>query len=116
MKKLRRFSPNDDDEIVDEEISIGDYVLTGGEVPAMAMIDSVSRLVPGVLHNTDSAPTDSFENNLLEFPQYTKPYDFMGMKVPDVLLSGNHKEINEWRKNESLKRTKERRSDLLLKK
>ena len=72
---------------MDEEISIGDYVLTGGEVPAMAIIDSVSRLVPGVLHNTDSAPTDSFENNLLEFPQYTKPYDFMGMKVPDILLS-----------------------------
>ena len=98
---------------VDMEISIGDYVLTGGEIPAMAIIDSVSRLVPGVLHNEESAPTDSFENDLLEFPQYTKPYDFMGMKVPDVLLSGNHKEIDKFRKEEALKRTKERRPDLL---
>ena len=98
---------------VDMEISIGDYVLTGGEIPAMAIIDSVSRLIPGVLHNEESAPTDSFENDLLEFPQYTKPYDFMGMKVPDILLSGNHQEIDKWRKNESLQRTKQRRSDLL---
>ena len=99
--------------LVDEEISIGDYILTGGEVPAMAIIDSVSRLIPGVLHNLESAPTDSFENDLLEFPQYTKPYEFMGMKVPDVLLSGNHKEIENFRKEESLKRTRERRGDLL---
>lgn len=98
---------------VDMEISIGDYVLTGGEIPAMAIVDSVSRLVPGVLHNDESAPTDSFENDLLEFPQYTKPYDFMGMKVPDILLSGNHQEIDKWRKNESINRTKERRKDLL---
>ena len=101
---------------VDMEISIGDYVLTGGEIPAMAIIDSVSRLIPGVLHNEESAPTDSFENDLLEFPQYTKPYDFMGMKVPDILLSGNHQEIDKWRKNESINRTKERRKDLLDKK
>ena len=98
---------------VDMEISIGDYVLTGGEIPAMAIIDSVSRLVPGVLHNEESAPTDSFENDLLEFPQYTKPYDFMGMKVPDVLLSGNHQEIDKYRLEESKKRTKERRPDLI---
>ena len=95
------------------EISIGDYVLTGGEIPAMAIIDSVSRLVPGVLHNEESAPTDSFENDLLEFPQYTKPYDFMGMKVPDILLSGNHQEIDKYRLEESKKRTKERRPDLI---
>ncbi len=98
---------------VDMEISIGDYVLTGGEIPAMAIIDSVSRLVPGVLHNEESAPTDSFENDLLEFPQYTKPYDFMGMKVPDILLSGNHQEIDKYRLEESKKRTKERRPDLI---
>ena len=98
---------------VDMEISIGDYVLTGGEIPAMAIIDSVSRLVPGVLHNEESAPTDSFENDLLEFPQYTKPYDFMGMKVPDILLSGNHQEIDKYRFEESKKRTKERRPDLI---
>ena len=101
---------------VDDEISIGDYILTGGEIPAMALIDSISRLVPGVLHNDESAPTDSFENNLLECPQYTKPFDFMGMTVPEVLVSGNHKEIDKWRKEESLKRTKERRNDLLDKK
>jgi len=101
---------------VDEEISIGDYVLTGGEIPAMAIIDSVSRLIPGVLHNDDSAPTDSFENNLLEFPQYTKPFDFMGQTVPDVLVSGNHQEIDKWRLNESIKRTKLKRNDLLDKK
>ena len=98
---------------VDEEISIGDYILTGGEIPAMAIIDSVSRLIPGVLHNDDSAPTDSFENGLLECPQYTKPYDFMGMLVPDVLVSGNHQEIDKWRKEEAIKRTRTRRKDLL---
>ncbi|MCB9498545.1 MAG: tRNA (guanosine(37)-N1)-methyltransferase TrmD [Bacillales bacterium] len=97
----------------DMELSIGDYVLTGGEIAAMAIIDSVSRLIPGVLHNDMSAPTDTFENNLIEFPQYTKPYDFMGMKVPDVLISGNHQEIDKWRQAESLKKTKEKRPDLL---
>ena len=98
---------------VDLELSIGDYILTGGEIPAMAIVDSVSRLIPGVLHNDLSAPTDSFEDGLLEYPEYTKPYDFMGMKVPDVLLSGNHKEIEKFRKEEALKRTKERRPDLI---
>ena len=98
---------------VDEEISVGDYILTGGEIPAMAIIDSVSRLIPGVLHNEDSAPTDSFENGLLECPQYTKPYDFMGMLVPDVLVSGNHQEIDKWRQKEALRRTKLRRKDLI---
>lgn len=103
-------------DFVDEEISVGDFVLTGGEIPAMAIIDSVSRMVDGVLHNGESAPTDSFENDLLECPQYTKPYDFMGKLVPSVLLSGNHKEIEKWRKEEAIKRTKERRPDLLEKK
>lgn len=100
---------------VDDEISVGDYVLTGGEIPAMAIIDSVSRLIPGVLHNEESAPTDSFENNLLEFPQYTKPADFMGMKVPEVLISGDHAKIDQWRKEQQMKRTVERRPDLLKK-
>ena len=101
---------------VNLELSVGDYVLTGGEIPAMAVIDSVSRLIPGVLHNEESAPTDTFENNLIEFPQYTKPYDFMGMTVPEVLVSGNHQEIDKWRYEQSIKRTKDRRPDLLLKK
>lgn len=100
---------------VDDEISVGDYVLTGGEIPAMAIIDSISRLIPGVLHNEESAPTDSFENNLLEFPQYTKPADFMGMKVPEVLISGDHAKIDQWRKEQQMKRTVERRPDLLKK-
>ena len=100
---------------VDDEISVGDYVLTGGEIPAMAIIDSISRLIPGVLHNEESAPTDSFENNLLEFPQYTKPADFMGMKVPEVLISGDHAKIDEWRREQQMKRTVERRPDLLKK-
>ena len=98
---------------VDEEISIGDYVLTGGEIPAMAIIDSVSRLIPGVLHNDESAPTDSFEDDLLECPQYTKPYDFKGMLVPDILISGNHQEIDKWRKDQALLRTRQRRKDLI---
>lgn len=98
---------------VDTEISVGDYVLTGGEIPAMAIIDSVSRLIPSVLHNGESAPTDSFENDLLEYPQYTKPYDFMGLKVPDILLSGDHKKIDEWRIAKSREKTEERRPDLL---
>src|SRR5574344_1556603 len=85
---------------VDLEISIGDYVLTGGEIPAMAIIDSVSRLIPGVLHNEESAPTDTFEDDLIEFPQYTKPFDFKGMTVPEVLISGDHEEIKKWRKAE----------------
>lgn len=99
--------------IVDDEISIGDYVLTGGELAAMVVIDSIVRLVPGVLGNENSPIFDSFSSGLLEHPHYTRPADFRGMKVPDVLLSGNHKAIAEWRQKESLRRTKERRPDLL---
>ncbi len=97
---------------VDMEISIGDYVLTGGEIPAMAVCDSVIRLLDGVIKE-DSYLEDSFTENLLDYPTYTKPYDFRGMKVPDVLISGNHQKIDEYRKEESLKRTQERRPDLL---
>ena len=101
------------DKIVDEEISIGDYVLTGGEVPAMVIVDAVTRLIPGVIRE-ESHLADSFnDKHLLDYPTYTKPYDFRGMKVPDVLLSGNHKKIDEYRYEESLKKTKERRPDLL---
>ena len=103
------------DKIVDEEISIGDYVLTGGELPAMVLIDSVSRYVEGVLSN-DSIKEESFSKNLLEYPQYTRPEVFEGMKVPEVLLSGNHKKIDEWRKEQSLEVTKNKRPDLLLNK
>ena len=97
---------------VDLEISIGDYILTGGEIPAMAITDSVVRLIDGVIRK-DSYVDDSFTNNLLDYPTYTKPYDFRGMLVPDVLLSGNHKKIEDYRKSEQIKRTKERRPDLL---
>ncbi len=100
--------------IVDLEISIGDYVLTGGELPSMVITDSIVRLVDGVIEES-SHINDSFniETNLLDYPTYTKPREFMGMKVPEVLLNGNHKEIEEYRKNESIKKTRERRSDLL---
>ena len=98
---------------VDEEISIGDYVLTGGELPAMAMIDCISRLVPGVLNNDASAEIESFHDNLLEYPQYTRPEIYEGMRVPEVLLSGHHKNIETWRRQQSIKRTLERRPDLL---
>lgn len=99
--------------LVTEEISIGDFVLTGGELAAMVVIDSVVRLLPGVLGNQDSHEKDSFSTGLLEHPHYTRPAEFRGMKVPDVLLSGNHKHIEEWRKKESLRRTYKRRPDLL---
>jgi len=99
--------------LVTDEISIGDYVLTGGELGAMVVIDSVVRLLPGVLGNENSAPQDSFSTGLLEHPHYTRPADFRGMKVPDVLLSGNHAKIEAWRKAESLRRTYHRRRDLL---
>ncbi|MCM3759425.1 tRNA (guanosine(37)-N1)-methyltransferase TrmD [Alkalihalobacillus oceani] len=99
--------------LVTDEISIGDYVLTGGELGAMVLIDSVARLLPGVLGNEESAVTDSFSTGLLEHPHYTRPADFRGMKVPDVLLSGHHKNIEEWREKEALRRTWERRPDLL---
>ena len=100
------------DKIVDEEISIGDYVLTGGELPAMVLIDSVSRYVEGVL-SKDSIKEESFSNNLLEYPQYTRPEIFEGIKVPEILLSGNHKEIEKWRNEKSLETTKNKRPDLL---
>lgn len=98
--------------LVTDEISIGDYVLTGGELGAMVVADSVVRLLPGVLGNDDSAVQDSFSSGLLEHPHYTRPADFRGMKVPDVLTSGNHRHIDEWRREQSLKRTWERRPDL----
>ena len=96
-----------------EEVSIGDYVLTGGEIPAMAILDGVIRLLPGVLGNEDSLSTESFDLDLLEYPQYTRPAEFRGMKVPEVLLSGNHQEIERWRGEQALKRTRARRADLL---
>lgn len=98
--------------IVTDPVSIGDYVLTGGELPAMVMIDTISRLVPGVLNNGDSAEFETFHDNLLEYPQYTRPEVFMDKKVPDVLLSGHHKNIEKWRLEQSVKRTKEFRPDL----
>lgn len=101
------------DKLITKEISIGDYVLSGGELPAMVLIDSVVRLVPGVLGNSESALEDSFQNGLLEPPYYTKPADFRGMKVPEVLLSGNHKEINHWREEQAILKTKKRRPDLI---
>jgi len=101
--------------IVDEEISIGDYVLTGGEFAAMVIIDAVSRLLPGVLGNEISAKDDSFSNPILEYPQYTRPPEFRGYEVPKVLLSGNHSAISLWRRKEALKRTSMRRPDLLAK-
>ena len=102
------------DKIVDEEISIGDYVLTGGEIPAMVLIDSVSRYIEGVLKE-DSIKEESFSNGLLEYPQYTRPEIFEGEKVPEILLSGHHEKINEWRKQKSLEITKQKRPDLLKK-
>ncbi|MFJ7730460.1 tRNA (guanosine(37)-N1)-methyltransferase TrmD [Lysinibacillus sp. NPDC097231] len=99
--------------LVTDEISIGDFVLTGGELGAMTVIDSVVRLLPGVLGQEDSHIQDSFSTGLLEHPHYTRPSEFRGMKVPDVLLSGNHAKIEQWREEESLKRTFERRPDLL---
>lgn len=99
--------------LVTDEVSIGDYILTGGEIGAMAMMDSVIRLLPGALGNADSAVTDSFSTGLLEHPHYTRPAQFRDMDVPEVLLNGNHKLIEEWRERESLRRTWERRPDLL---
>ncbi len=100
------------EEIVDEEISIGDYVLTGGELPAMVLIDCVSRLIPGVLSTEGSFSDESHFNGLLEYPQYTRPADYNGNKVPDVLLSGHHANIEKWRMQQSLDRTREKRPDL----
>ena len=98
--------------IVTDYVSIGDYVLTGGELAAMVVIDAVSRLVPGVLHNDESAVTESFENGLLEYPQYTRPEVYNGMAVPEVLLSGHHGNVDKWRLEQSLIRTKKYRPDL----
>ncbi|GAW64642.1 tRNA (guanine-N(1)-)-methyltransferase [Ligilactobacillus acidipiscis DSM 15836] len=99
--------------LVTDEFSIGDFVLTGGELGAMVMIDATVRLLPEVLGNSASAPDDSFSSGLLEYPQYTRPADFRGLKVPDVLLSGNHQKIAEWRQKEALYKTYQRRPDLL---
>lgn len=96
-----------------EEVSIGDYVLTGGELPAAVIIDGVTRLVPGVLGNEGSLHRESFDDDLLDYPQYTRPAEFRGMRVPEVLLSGNHAEIERWRREQALRRTRERRADLL---
>ncbi|MDY3775158.1 MAG: tRNA (guanosine(37)-N1)-methyltransferase TrmD [Eubacterium sp.] len=100
------------EEIVTDYVSIGDYVLTGGELPAMVMIDTISRLVPGVLHNQDSAETESFSDGLLEYPQYTRPETYHEKKVPEVLLSGHHKNIEAWRVEKAIERTKTFRPDL----
>jgi len=98
--------------IVDEEISIGDYILNGGETAAMVLIEGLIRLIPGVLHSIDSVKNESFEDNLLEYPQYTRPEVFLGEKVPEILIGGNHKEIINWRKMKALEVTKKRRPDL----
>ncbi|MBI5144093.1 MAG: tRNA (guanosine(37)-N1)-methyltransferase TrmD [Candidatus Omnitrophica bacterium] len=99
--------------LVDDEISIGDYILTCGEIPALVLIDSITRLIPGVLGGGDSLKSESFEKGLLEYPQYTRPADFNGMKVPQTLLSGDHRKIEIWRREEAVKRTRERRPDLI---
>ena len=101
------------DEIVDEEISIGDYVLTGGELPALVLADSIARMLPGVLANEDAFTLESHYSGLLEYPQYTRPYEWHGEKVPDVLISGHHANIQKWQREQSLKRTLERRPDML---
>lgn len=100
-------------DLIDEEISIGDYVLTSGDLPAMVLIDAISRQIPGFIEKSESVENESFaEEDLLEYPQYTKPFEFRGKKVPEVLLSGNHTKIAKWRREEALKRTKIRRPDL----
>lgn len=101
------------DALIDREVSVGDYVLTGGELPALVLVDAVCRFIPGVLGNEDAHADESFEGGLLEYPQYTRPSDFRGMKVPDVLLSGNHAEIESWRRTKSLEKTRANRPDLL---
>ena len=99
-------------DLVDEEISIGDFVLTSGDLPAMTIIDATSRMIPGFIDKNESIQEESFENNLLEYPQYTRPEVFENKKTPEILLSGNHAEIAKWRKNEAVKRTQDRRPDL----
>ena len=131
QKKIKRFAKKNnlilvcgryegiDQRVIDtwkmEEISMGDYVLSGGEIAAMSLIDSCVRLLPNVLGSEESLKNETFENNLLEYPQYTKPREWLGKKVPEVLLSGNHKKINEWKKKESIRITKIKRPDLLKK-
>ena len=100
------------DELITREFSIGDYVLSGGELPALVMTDAITRLIPGVLGDSESALTDSFQDTLLDAPVYTRPATFRGLEIPDVLLSGDHKKIEKWRSDEAEKRTKERRPDL----
>ncbi|MDE6604142.1 MAG: tRNA (guanosine(37)-N1)-methyltransferase TrmD [Lachnospiraceae bacterium] len=100
------------EEIVTDEISLGDYVLTGGELAAMVMVDAIARLVPGVLHNGESAETESFGDGLLEYPQYSRPETWHGKRVPEILLSGDHAKVDAWRLEQALLRTKERRPDL----
>ena len=100
------------EEIVTDEISLGDYVLTGGELAAMVMVDAIARLVPGVLHNGESAQTESFGDGLLEYPQYSRPEIWHGKRVPEVLLSGDHAKVDAWRLEQAIARTKERRPDL----
>lgn len=101
------------EQLVDDEISLGDFVLTNGALPAMVIVDAVTRLLPGVLGDDQSHVDESFSHGLLEYPQYTRPADFRGMKVPDVLLSGNHAEIARWRHEQARQRTKERRPDMI---
>ncbi|MDO4451545.1 MAG: tRNA (guanosine(37)-N1)-methyltransferase TrmD [Lachnospiraceae bacterium] len=101
------------EEIVTDYVSIGDYVLTGGELPSMVMIDAISRLIPGVLHNNVSAEFETFQDNLLEYPQYTRPEEWRGKKVPEILLSGHHANIEKWRREQSVLRTAKARPDLL---
>ena len=131
QKKIKRFIKKDnlilvcgkyegiDQRVIDvwkmEEISMGDYILSGGEIAAMSLIDSCVRLLPNVLGSAKSLENETFENNLLEYPQYTKPREWLGKKVPEVLLSGNHRKINEWKKKESIRITKIKRPDLLKK-
>lgn len=100
-------------DLVDLEISVGDYILTCGEIPALVLVDAIVRLIPGVLGHKESTKSESFENNLLEYPQYTRPAEFKGISVPKVLLSGDHKKIEKWRRDEALKRTQKRRPDLI---
>lgn len=103
------------DKYVDEEFSIGDYVLTGGELPSLVLADSIARLLPGVLEKAEATLNESYENGLLEHPHFTRPEEFEGLKVPEVLLSGNHKEIEDWRQKESLSKTHQQRPDLITK-
>lgn len=98
--------------LVDEEISLGDFVLTGGEIPAMAVVDAVTRLIPGVLGNKESLSHESFQEGMLEYPHYTRPRDYLGYEVPDVLVSGNHDKVERWRREQAIERTREKRPDL----